>query len=162
MAKRPPERYNPGELKRTRSNLGEMSGEEARRMMEVLGGEISDEKPDAHIDEKYKKLQELNRRKSDRILYSEAQGGTASVAARVSSVPIEPADGSPADGSAGYFARIRMNLTAARSEHGIMSLPGAIASIFSFFLPVREFINPRFITRGDEVFFRHIARSLSL
>ncbi len=150
MAKSPPERYNPGELQRTRTNLGELSGDEADRMVELLGGEIIVEKSEELIDVKYKKLQDLNRRKSDRIIYSRGVGGTF----QEDTAPLVEVYVPRAEPH--YLARVRMNFTAARPEHGIMTLSGAFASLFSFVLPVQDFVHPKFITRGDGIFFRHI------
>ena len=53
MGKSQPERYNPGDLDRTRSNLGELSREEAERMSSILGGEIGIEKTDEALQQKY-------------------------------------------------------------------------------------------------------------
>ncbi len=150
MAKRPPERYKPGELQRTRANLGELSGDEADRMIEILGGEIGIERNDGHIEEKYKKLQDLNRRKSDRIIYSGGVRGTF----QKDTAPLIEEYAARTEPS--YLSRVRMNFKAARAEHGVMTLSGAFASLFSFVLPVQDFVNPKFITHGDELFFRHI------
>ena len=150
MAKQPPARYNPGELGRTRANLGEISGEEADRMIDLLGGDIGLEKTEEFIEAKYKKLQDLNRRKSDRIIYSRSHGGTF----QGDTAPIVQAYAPRTQPR--YLARVRMNFIAARPEHGVMKLSGAFASLFSFVLPVHDFINPKFVTRGDELFFRSI------
>ena len=150
MAKHPPARYNPGELQRTRANLGNLSGEETDRMIEVLGGEIGGERTEEFIEAKYQKLQELNRRKSDRIIYSRGVGGTF----QGDTAPI--VEGYIPRTQPHFLARVRMNFIAARPEHGVMTLSGACASLFSFFLPIQDFINPKFITRGDTVFFRQI------
>jgi diguanylate cyclase (GGDEF)-like protein len=150
MAKRPPERYNPGELQRTRVNLGELSGDEADRMIEVLGGDISVERADGLIEEKYKKLQALNRRKSDRIIYSSGARGTFPEDSSSLMEEYVPRD------EPRYLPRVRMNFIAARPEHGVMTLYRAFASLFSFVLPIQDYINPKFITRGDELFFRQI------
>ncbi|GEM_PF-5279097 len=56
----PPERYQPGELEKTRKNLGALGENEARQMKEKLGGEVGVEKAQAEIDARYKKLQEEN------------------------------------------------------------------------------------------------------
>lgn len=49
MAGRPKEIFNPGELSRTRKNLGDLSPEEAKRMAEILGGEVGIERTDDAI-----------------------------------------------------------------------------------------------------------------
>ncbi|MBN1685316.1 MAG: GGDEF domain-containing protein [Spirochaetales bacterium] len=152
MAKRPPERYNPGELQRTRANLGELSGEDAGRMMKLLGGEIGVERTDGLIEDKYKKLQDLNRRKSDRIVYSSGAGEVVRTEAYTAS------EASPRPAAPRYLDRVRMNFVAARQEYGVMTLSRAFASLFSFMLPVEEYVNPRFVLKGDEIFFGHIER----
>ena len=42
--KKPPARYEAGQLEKTRKNIGVLEKEEAARMMKVLGGEIGVEK----------------------------------------------------------------------------------------------------------------------
>ena len=49
--KKPLYRYEPGELDKTRKNLGFVEAEEAKKMVGVLGGEIGLEKS-APVDEK--------------------------------------------------------------------------------------------------------------
>ena len=44
--KKPPARYEAGQLEKTRKNIGVLEKEEAARMMKVLGGEIGVEKPE--------------------------------------------------------------------------------------------------------------------
>ena len=49
--KKPVYRYEPGELDKTRKNLGFVEVDEAKKMVQVLGGEIGLEKS-APVDEK--------------------------------------------------------------------------------------------------------------
>ena len=65
MSKKLPERYNPGELDNTRQNIGSFSREEALRMSDILGGEIGVERTSEDLEQKYRRLEELNRRRSD-------------------------------------------------------------------------------------------------
>lgn len=60
MAKKLPELFEPGELERTRRNLGEISEAEARRLREKLGGQLGVEKTPPEIEEKYRALRERN------------------------------------------------------------------------------------------------------
>ncbi|MAG14257.1 MAG: hypothetical protein CMN78_06645 [Spirochaetales bacterium] len=154
MAKRPPERYEPGELKRTRNNLGGLSFEEAKQMSATLGGEIGVERSETHLQKKYEKLRQLNRRKSDKILRRQQaeiiKNDPTAISNRVKA--ILPGNG------AGYFNRIRMNFLAAKSDHKIKTYRGAFTSLFSFAIKDQDFINPQFIAHGDVLFFRHIDR----
>ncbi len=120
-------------------------------MRGLLGGEVGVEKTDEPIENKYKKLQELNRRKSDRIIYSgpETAAPTRSPA-QTESVSFKKGPG--------YLDRVRMNFAAARQEHGIMTISSALASVFSFLLHTDEYVNPKFLLQGDEIFFNHVEK----
>ncbi|MBT3273351.1 MAG: diguanylate cyclase [Spirochaetales bacterium] len=155
MPKSPPEHYDPGELENTKDNLGSISDSEARQMTEILGGEIGIERADEDLENKYQKLRELNRRKTDRILPSEqVKGRHQPISGQIEeerySTAIEPIK------KTSYFNMVKINLLSARSEYGIKTITGAFASIFSFFLPIQDYINPKFIIKGDEIFFLHI------
>ena len=52
MPKYPPERYDPGELGRTRQNLGDLTEDEARKMAEIFGGEVGIERTPPELEEK--------------------------------------------------------------------------------------------------------------
>ena len=149
MAKRPPEWYAPGELQRTRQNIGDLSSNEARVLSSALGGDIGVERTEANVQKKYEKLEQLNRRKSDKILKSKRGGSPdddpSGIAGRVKEVL--------PGGGANYFNRVRMNFLAARAEYRIKTHRGALSSLFSFIVKDRDFINPRFITEGDAIFF---------
>ena len=152
MAKKPPEKYNAGELDHTRRNLGNLSLEESRRMAQLLGGEVGVERADLELEKKYQKLHDLNRRKSDRFLPAAATSPGASRYEKRAKHRTDPRG----EKNPSYLNRIKMNFLAARSSHGIKTYLGAVASLFSFLFPVRDTINPRFIIRGDEIFFHHI------
>ncbi|MBQ4331227.1 MAG: hypothetical protein IJC31_05260, partial [Spirochaetaceae bacterium] len=49
--KKPVYKYEPGELDKTRKNLGFIEADEAKKMVQVLGGEVGLEKS-APVDEK--------------------------------------------------------------------------------------------------------------
>ena len=152
MAKQPPKRYISGELRRTRSKLGEMSLDEERRMAEVLGGEIGIEHPDELTELRYRRLQELNRRKSDRLLPPEKPRPRALDAQDETRRKPESTDRAKLR----YRDRVKMDFLASRSEFGIKARPSAYAALFSLVFPVQDYINPKFIIRSDDIVFRHI------
>ena len=154
MARRPPERYHPGELSHTRDNLGFISQEEARKMLNVLDGEIGVERSNETVDQKYRELQALNRRKADRFTprsrHRNPDGRTSS--SEIFNRLHEAAAQSKPNPK--YLERIRMNFLAARPEHRVKTIRDAIISMFS--THSGDHVNRQFISRGDEIFFRHI------
>ena len=155
MAGRPPKRYEPGELDRTKQRLGDLSPEEARRMAKLLGGEVGIEKSSAEIDEKYRKIGELNRRRSDRFVPPAAKRSE-----RPATPPAvrghRPKAHEEMQAGTGYFDRLRMDLLASRPEHQIKTRPSAFAAFFSFAVKIRDFVNPHFLLDADERFFKTI------
>jgi diguanylate cyclase (GGDEF)-like protein len=147
MAKRPAERYAPGELEQTRGNLGPVSDEEARRLSQLLGGEVGVEKTPADVEERYQRLQDLNRRRSDRIINE-----TPKFRPTDSSVPtkgrIEAVRNKPR-----YRDRVRIDFLAARPEHEVKTLTNAVATLFG---SRNDFINPRLIINSDRILLAHI------
>ena len=149
MAKHPPERYDPGELDRTRRNLGDLSAEEAREMARLFGGEVGVERNRPELEEKYRRLSMLNRRFSDPSL----------LAPREETIPGK--GGLPAveiRRRPGYLDRIRNNFRAAAPGFRIIPRIQAYRSLVSFLIPVRETLHPRFITGGEEVFYHSLER----
>ncbi len=157
MAGRTPKRYEPGELDNTRRHLGEVSEQEARRMAKVLGGEVGVEKSSPEIDEKYRKIGELNRRRRDRFVPppSRAARNAPSVQATSAAGDISHSD-TGGRARASYFDRLRMDFLASRPEHRIKTRSAAFAAIFSMFFTVRDFVNRRFISDADELYFKTI------
>ena len=128
MAKRPPEWYAPGELSKTRHNLGDFTSQEAKELSSTLGGDVGVERTDEDVLEQYEKLQRLNRRKSDRILKNRRacslEDDSTGIAERVKEVL--------PGGGANYFNRVRMNFIAA---------PLLTFSDLNFFVKIR-LVNP--------------------
>ena len=65
MAGRPKEKYQPGELQRVREKLGSLTRDEAKKMSEILGGEVGIEKTDQNINTRYLELQKQQSRRSE-------------------------------------------------------------------------------------------------
>ncbi len=150
MGKRPPERYNPGELDKTRANLGSLSKEEAARMAALLGGEVGVEKTSDKMKEKYDDLKKRTEKKSQ-VSYKPASqfkapkvhtGGYKSVSTRKRKIS--------------YIDRIRMDLLAARPEHRIKTRGSIIHAYLRFISGGKDIINPNFLIHGDRYFFSHI------
>ena len=59
--KKPPARYEAGQLEKTRKNIGVLEKEEAARMMKVLGGEIGVEKSEEIDDAVLQKMRSVRK-----------------------------------------------------------------------------------------------------
>jgi len=152
MAKKPPERYSPGELERTRKNLGPISRQEAKKYANRLGGEIGIEKPDAEVEKKYNDLAALNRRKSDQ--FSSGRNKSRSARSRTKEQDkkslIAPAP------KPTFLERIRINYLLSRKEHKIITRARAFFSIFAFMFSLKDRMNPQFCCNSDEIFYRRL------
>ncbi|MBN1648496.1 MAG: hypothetical protein JW874_10710 [Spirochaetales bacterium] len=153
MPKQHPERYEPGELEKTRKNIGPLSDDDARDMAEKLGGEIGLERPEPDLDERYAEFKRKQRRRSD-ILPAEK------INRDILQIIDDKTDPEPLpkrkDRRISHRNQVRMNFLAARNEHQIKTKLNAFLSFFSFLTSVRDMVNPRFITQGDRIFYYKI------
>lgn len=155
MPERPPERYEPGELERTRENLGRLSPEEAKTMSRILGGEVGVEKTDEALEERYRKLKELNRRKNDAVVmpYRREQE-KAETSVSFHPYPVPAASAQPF--RPGYIQAVRLAFLASRPEHGLIRRRDAWIQLLFPFLHREIRINPAFLKNGDKIFYNHI------
>lgn len=170
MAKRPPAVYAPGELDRTRRNLGNLDPEEAKRIASLLGGEIGTERSD--VDDAVKaRMRNLASTKAVR------KGGRAvpsgpGTKRHPRSIESVDADGTPRRGPAGhpksgpspksgtgdhsddpamplkpsYRERVRMDRFASLPEFEIKTNAQVLVSMVSIFGDPPDLVNPRFTT----------------
>ena len=149
MPKHPPERYSPGELDRTRQNLGDLTPEEAKRMARLFDGEIGVERISPEMEEQYHRLEQLNRRRNDPgiVITAPSRESTRSQ------------QGSLRRGRrANYLDRVRNNFWASSPNFRIIPRRQAVQSLFAFLLPVHETLHPVFIGRSDATFYYSLER----
>ncbi len=156
MSKRPKEIFEPGELFNTKRNIGEISPQEAKKMAEILGGEIGIERTDEHINNRYKEFAEQNRRKQDsRLLYQSKPSErmhrphTVQPPRVLKTKPVERVKQS-------YLQRIKLSLTAYHSSYHIKSVSNVFAAFLSFLPGYKNKINPFFIKTLHSVIYKHI------
>ncbi len=155
MPNRPPERYEPGELDRTRSNLGNLTEDEAREMARVLNGEIGVERAAPAIQEQYRRLQQLNRRNGETVIYNTPRkSGTEQLSRQKTAKAVKAIS----ERQPGFFDRVRTNFWAASSSHTIIPRLHAMGSLVSFIVPIHERLHPGFILKGDRIFYGHLER----
>ncbi len=132
-------------------------------MAKRLGGQIGVERAENKVETGYRKLSDLNRRRGDRF---EAVGGGAprESAPPASGFPLEqegaegerPRKATGAPVRPGYVDLVKMSFAAARAEHRLKTLLGAVASLFAIFGPVEDFASPEFVRTSDKVVFAPI------
>ncbi len=150
MSKRPPEKYEPGELSKTRGRLGDLSDEESERMKSLLGGEIGVERSPSEVDEAYdglknKRYEQAERSFTKKTAEDKAPSDDDAFVRYVKSRRRAP-----------FGDRVKMNFLCARPEHNLKTSGNAFASVFSFVLPWRDRVNPEFIQNADVNFYKSI------
>ena len=164
MKKKLPKKYAPGELERVRKKLGDISLEEAEKMSQILGGEVGIEEDSENIKHKYDKLQARkygrvkSRRKKRNFLSKRKKGeGDKNFEDKIlESKTFTKKTNEMLDynkESVDAFDRIRLDFLCSKPEYRLKPVTGAIASLFSFFIKVPDYINPQFIKKSREYFF---------
>ena len=120
MAGRPKEKYNPGELKRVKENLGQLSREEAKRMSRILGGEIGIEQTDKSINNRYKEISNKNKKKSNDKWVDHSPLEKDSFSEEVSDSTIKYS----------YLEKIKLFYLASHPDHGIKTTKQIIRAVF--------------------------------
>ncbi|MBN2510795.1 MAG: hypothetical protein JXB03_10975, partial [Spirochaetales bacterium] len=156
MGKRPPERYEPGELQRTRNNLGEVSKEEARNLAKKLGGEVGVEKISPEIEKSYHRLKAINRRKGEDPLDITPREHSPGQPVFASLSPLEPSFEKIKTPRLGYLERMRINFLLADPNFRIKSRTNAYLALLSFAVPVKDTLASSFITEFDSRFYTSI------
>jgi hypothetical protein len=163
MAKKSNAIYAPGELDKVRGKLG-VNDEEAKRMAQILGGEVGVEKgaapevgkPRGRIRRETPAGGGSGKRSIRRVETAEDEDDSG--AAKNAALPgrADPADDPSVQLKTSYFERIKMDRYAAQMEFDIKNSSQVLTSIFSFFSTPVDYINPRFVTRRMNEYYRHI------
>ncbi len=171
VSKKPQAKYEPGELQKTRENIGDIEREEAELMMKRLGGEIGVEKPEIIDDEVLKKVRSArkfvpgkNRKKKDeqaeqaerRDSLSRQGGSVFSIGERTSAV-ISGLPGKKyrlphlSQRQKQLFDKLMIS-----REYHIRNAPGFFAMLFSFGRGGPERVADSFIKNDLTAHIRHI------
>jgi hypothetical protein len=142
MAKRPPAVYAPGELDRTRRNLGDLDVDEAKRIAGLLGGDIG-------VERAAMPAKPARRRAGDR---EETVDLTVGGQAPQRRTPAEEETRQRAEESGppvrpNYRERVKMDRFAALPEYEIKTSAQAMRSMLALFRDPPDFINPGFTTK---------------
>jgi hypothetical protein len=165
--KKPNAIYEPGELSRVRDKLGKFDPNEAKRMAQILGGEVGTEKNAAPPPAARGSL----KRKTVEMAVPGRQGKRAGRMIDVAGgdddnadnplFSLKALDSDPADDPAillktSYRERVKMDRYAAQFEFEIKNSFQVFTSIFSFVGEPIDYVNPRFISRRMDTYYNKI------
>ena len=141
--KKPVARYEPGELERTRKNLGNIDKEEALRMIKTLGGEIGVEKS-APIDmtKMPKKPKIYGSRMVDSRPISQSQDFTQEKKKKVSQIYTLPE----------IDQRVRSSIDEMMIDQGIRTKPNFFTAFINWALNRKDLISHDFVTGSLNIY----------
>jgi len=148
MAKKENAVYAPGELSRVRDKLGVTDVNEAKRMAELLGGEVGIERDAVQDSPKGSKRNPISGKEGKRgrridITGPDEERGRPS---RSRASGQYPGDDPAATVKLSYGERVKMDQYAGQLTFEIKSSLQVLTSIFSFFKEPVDFVSPRFVT----------------
>ena len=162
--------YAPGELYRVREKLGVTDALEAKKMADVLGGEVGTERePELDLSKVKKPFRrgEGGKPSKDSKECKSKKGGR-----RVDVLPEEntgarikqkitgpyPGDDPTVPARLSYGERIKIDQYAGQVVFEIKSSMQVLKSIFSFFKEPIDYVNPRFVTKRMNEYYHKIER----
>jgi len=159
MAKKNKGIYAPGELSRVRDKLGVTDLAEAKRMANILGGEVGTERSKETDTSKKKGVETSGGKKRRRIdLAPENDSGGFSKQKRTGPYP---GDDPAVPARLSYSERVRIDQYAGQVLFEIKNSLQVLASIFSFFREPVDYVNPRFITVRLNEYFNKIEKMVN-
>jgi hypothetical protein len=161
MAKKPSAIYEPGELNRVRQKLGKIDETEAKRVAQILGGEVGTEKS---VEPVRKTTSQLRRKTVEMDVPGRQKKrghhffglGDDEDSANPFSMKKEVHD--PADDPSillktPYLERLKMDRYAAQFEYEIKNSMQVLISAFSIMSEPVDYVNPRFVNRRMNVYY---------
>lgn len=152
----PPERYEPGELDRTRKNLGQVSHEEAKLMAKKLGGEVGVEKTDSNIEQKYGKLKFSSPKNAAAPPAESRARRSAYVNPSAPKVFGSVRTVKKEWPRMKYWDRLKIDFYCSRPEVKVKTLSQALSAILGFTGEVADTISRGFIMDGDHLFAKDV------
>jgi hypothetical protein len=155
--------YEPGELSRVRGNLGGIDETEAKRMAQILGGEVGTEKNAGNVKRETVELilPASKRKRSGRLVEVAGTSDDLDIDGKQNFLNPKTKTKDPADDPSiqlktSYFERIKMYRYAAQFEFEIKNALQLFISILSFWGEPSDFVNPRFASRRMSLYFSRI------
>jgi hypothetical protein len=169
MAKKEKTLYAPGELKQTRERLGNLDDAEARRMSQLLGGEVGYErskdqetarnKPSRVRNETVEVMVGGGRKPLRRIETAEMDDGTAGPALSKKAAAKKEKDSSDDPSvpvKSTYWERIKIDRYAGQLEFEIKSPAQVMVSVLSLFSEPPDLVSPAFVNKRMNEYYKRI------
>jgi len=172
MAKKPNAIYEPGELRRVREKLGDIDLDEAKRMAQILGGEVgteksapdrTEEKPSGKAKQDVVDLTAIARggRRSGRVIETVPYDDGIRYSPAKKPPKEDPADDPSIDLKTSYFERIKMDRFASTPEFELKNPFQVLVSMLSFKVNRKDLISPRFTSRRMNAYYNKIGQLVS-
>ena len=153
--------YEPGELSRVRQKLG-VDNSEAKRMAQILGGEVGTERniePEPPSGKKLSRRETVEvvvggRRSGNRVdVLDDSEGGYSKAKNKV-----YPGDDPSVPVRLSYRERVKMDQFAGQVVFEIKSSLQVLTSIFSLFKEPVDYVNSRFVTKRMNEYYHKIEK----
>jgi hypothetical protein len=149
--------YAPGELSRVRGKLG-VDDSEAKRIAELLGGEVGTEREIEDSKKKGGKRDDTSSSKKRRSIDLAPEDDSSSV---LKSKRTFPGDDPSVPSRLSYGERVKIDQYAGQVVFEIKTSMQIFTSIFSFFREPVDFVNPRFVIIRMNEYYNKIERLVS-
>ena len=161
--------YAPGELGRVRDKLGVTDALEAKKMAEVLGGEVGTErepeldlskvkKPFRRGEEKKEKKEKKDKEKKGGRRVDVLADESVSTKFKSKLSGPYPGDDPTVPARLSYGERVKIDQYAGQMVFEIKSSMQVLKSVFSFFKEPIDYVNPRFVTKRMNEYYHKIER----
>jgi len=150
MAKENKAIYAPGELSRVRDKLGVKDHAEAKRMAQLLGGEVGTERSQTQDVSKNKKsagrsVETAGRKPGRRIDISD-DDDTFGKNSKFRQPKVHPGDDPSVPAKLRFGERVKIDQYSGQMVFEIKTSLQVLVSMFSFFKEPVDYVNPRFVT----------------
>ena len=156
--------YEPGELDRVRQKLG-VDNDEAKRMAQLLGGEIGTERnvePEKNIkNARRETVDVIIKGKSRRAGYGAGDIDESDSKSR-NKVEVFPGDDPSVPAKLGYLERVKIDQYAGQAVFDIKSPMQVFTSFFSFFRAPIDYVSPRFVNKRLNEYFNKVEKPVTL
>ena len=174
MSSKPKAIYEPGELGRVRGKLGQIDELEAKRMAQLLGGEVGTEKAaekqqaaaGTGIKRKTVEMMVPGRHSKRPVRLVDVAGDDDDIAVGKLASMKQQAANDPSDDPAialrtSYRERVKMDRYASQFEYEIKNSFQVLVSTFSFVNEPVDYVNPRFVTHRMNVYYSKVEQLVS-
>jgi len=150
--------YAPGELSKVREKLGVTNDSEAKRMAQLLGGEVGTEKSAEIV----KKNPLVGEKAGKRVRRIDTASDEAAAAKNKAKHPGPyPGDDPMVTAVLRYNERVKIDRYSGQLIFEIKSAMQVIKSIFSFFKEPVDYVNPRFVTVRMSEYYNKIEKMVT-